>query len=268
MIYELAGQPDLIESAEAKLEDKPGTCIICAQHEERTARAKTALGTNYTDRTLFHAPYSDRVCGPCLWCVTGPTLGSLRPWSIIATPGNILPESAEKAHQWVGETPGLCLTNRANTKPIINTLMNPPEGEWAVTIAESGQKHVLPYGTINKGKSAWTIRMDSINITCTPKEFTTVFQAFLALRRAGHKTDDIQQGAPTLAAINTEQDLQAWQENATKLQKYSNSPLLHMTGWLITKGIIENDHHDTKTAPNTEHTPSDYQMDLCIPGLS
>ena len=162
-------------------------------------------------------------------------------WSWVCAPGVDLPDSVEKA-PW--HVPGLCQTNRSNTRPIIDLLMQPPAGEWVMCIATSGQKHVLPYATTNHGGGTSTIRMEDTNITIKHTQFKMVFETTLALRRMGVTAENIKNGAPG-NAIKTRDQLENWRHISQRIEHMRTSPLVDLALWCITKPIME----DTNAYP-------------------
>ncbi len=236
LIWNLAGQPDVNGSKGKLLKPEPGICSITGEYSEITADASKALGDNFTDQSLW-ACHSGRVGKASLWCCSGAGRTSPRLWSWVAAPGENLPPSHEKAY---AGGPGLCLTNRANTRPIIDILLNPPAGEWVVSIAESGQKHVLPYVQTNRGAGEWKVRMEATNITATPEQFRTVFTTCLALRRLGVPVEAIKTGEPQY--LKTTEDLATWRELSQRLRPYQSSPITNLALWCITKPIMEDTH--------------------------
>lgn len=240
LIWETAGRPE-VEGAKGKLlKPYPDMCSITGEQEELTADARRALGENFTDQSLWQA-HTGRVGQPALWCCSGKGRLSPRMWSWVCAPGEDLPDSVDKAPIHV---PGLCQTNRGNTRPVIDILLNPPSGEWVVCIAVSGQKHVLPYAVTNRGSGEWSVRMEDTTITATPTQWKTVFGLCLALRRLGVPADDITAGRP--AYITTRDDLDRWRLLASLLDPYRTSPLVQLALWCITKPILE----DTNDYPN------------------
>lgn len=219
------------------MRDEPGECCVCGEHADRTALANRVLGKNFTDRSLFHG-VGLLVCQACVWMSSGVGVRSVRPWSIVCAPGMTLPPHADKAQPWIGDTPGLCLTTRKNTKPIIDILTHPPAGEWVVTVSTSGQKHVLPYAEVNHGSEAFTVRFETVNVSSTPDEFTQVIDAVGHLRALGHRMDDIVQGTPTLRACESVDEVHAWETFNTILKRFHNSPVIELAGWLLTKENI------------------------------
>ncbi|MGO4984836.1 hypothetical protein [Collinsella sp. Sow4_E3] len=210
-------------------------CRMCGGSDLSTAAVDKALGTNWIDHSCWRRPDSTRVCAACLWACSGKPPATLRMWSIIAAPGVVLPPKHEKCAMPDGA--GLTLLNRSNPAPIADLLASPPDGEWLVTIATSGQKHVLPYAHVNTGAGAWVVRMESTNVTSTPVEWATVRRHALELRRLGVPAPAVMTGDP--AGIATADKLTAWVEHSTPLAPYLRSPLLDLALWTITKGTMQ-----------------------------
>ena len=244
LIYDTAGRPGFATATTGRLlVQNPAPCCICGQVEQETADADRSMGSNFADRGHLRNHHSTRVCRGCLWCASGKPPATLRMWSIVCAPGNLLPPSQPKA--WLQNTPGLCLTNRANTQPIIDILATPPAGDWAVTVAVSGQKHVVPYAEVNHGPGPWLIRVEDHDVASTPGEWRTVFGAALALRRLGVPAEAIEAGDPRFVVKGgaTRALLDQWRDLATPLKPYVCSTLLNLALWTITKPIIEGTNH-------------------------
>lgn len=231
MVWSAAGSPDPPEAL--KVVDHPGLCAVCGEHADRTGPVKTALGKNFSDPYLLGRADSDRVCVACAWCCSGKPPATLRMWSLVVRPD--APPSAEKA--WL-QVPGLCLTSRGDPRPVSSTLLNPPAGEWLVTVAISGQKHVVPFAHPNMGAGPWTVRMENTDVTSTPAEFATVIEAAAALRSAGHSTQAVLDLNPSMPTMRTIADVDHWRTWATVLAPYRRSPLLDLALWALTKETI------------------------------
>lgn len=247
MIWSMAGHPLVIDSVQRLVTDQPGTCAVTGGHYEQTAPIDKALGANFLDRSLFHA-HSPRVGPAALWVCCGKPPATLRMWSVVATPGVAVAPSNPKA--WLQDVPGLCLTNRADPRPVTATLLNPPVGDWVVTVAVSGQKHVVPYATINHGPGPWAVRYESTTVTSDPGTFGRILTAAANLRAAGHSTDDVLAGTPSMAACKTPDDLEWWSRQSDILTQYAHSGLLSLALWCLTKETI-NDHRTPRPDPRS-----------------
>lgn len=236
LVHELCGAPEPEGPALKLLDTVSARCCMCGRIEPRTAVADKALGTNFVDRTLFTAPSEARVCAGCLVVCSGKPPRTFRMWTVVATPGLDLPASQEKAAQWIGQHAGVCLTSRANTRPVIDVLLDPPASEWVVSIAVSGQKHVLPYADVNTGARG-VIRFESVSVPVDVRDWRHVFFAALGLRRMGIPVESIIAGTPK--NLRTVADLERWRELDARLEGWRDSQLLAVALWSITKGIID-----------------------------
>ena len=109
-----------------------------------------------------------------------------------------------------------------------------------VSVAESGQKHVVPYATVNVGSSG-TIRMETLDIPYTREDWQHVFMHALVLRRLGVPAVDVLAGTPRY--LKTRADLEVWLQHSDRLAVWVNSGLLRLALWAITKKVIENDNY-------------------------
>lgn len=240
LLWDTAGRPD-VPGAKAKLlTDHPAVCTITGEPQDITADVTRALGENFTDHSLWSVP-SGRVGPAALWCCSGKGATSPRTWTWVCTPGRELPDSHPKAPY---RAHGLCLTNRADPRPIIDTLLNPTDSEWVIAVAVSGQKHVLPYARTNRGRQ-WTVRMEDTTITADSDQWAHVFGHVLALRRLGVPGDDIKAGTPG-AYLKTADQVAAWRHHSTALATHAGAPITDLALWCATKPILE----DTCEYPN------------------
>lgn len=236
MIWGLLGEPQPEGAASRLLKKHEAPCKVCGTIQPVTAPAGKALGANFTDRSLYADPDSDRVCDCCLWACSGRGLHTIRMWSVAAAPGVSMPPSQEKAAAWIGQHEGITLTSRHDTTPILRLLLDPPDSPWAVSIAVSGQKHVMPYTGLNTGPTGM-IRMETSDIPYRKETFTIVYQTALQLRRAGAGPDMIQDGQPP--RFDDMSQARRWQRLDHGITPYKGSPILDLALWTITKPIID-----------------------------
>lgn len=227
LIWDLAGRPEPTGKNAASGEAAP--CALCGRHVDRTADINRVLGSSFTDRGHLARLDSDRACAACVWCCTGRGLTSLRLWTVVAHPGAPC-ESQPKA--WIRDTPGLTLTNRAHTAPVTALLDDPPDGPWALSVAVSAQKQVVPYARLNHGR-AWTVRFEATDITATSADWSHVHGAALALRRLGVPEEAIVDGEPRF--VTGRDRLALWRDLDAALAGWRRSPLLRLALWTITK---------------------------------
>lgn len=227
-LYRAAGFP-----AVAGAKDRGATCLVCGTDTLPTLPAKKALGVGFSDYTSIARPDCDDVCAACIWAMTGNGTRTLRLWSIVY--GADAGPSLEKAPY---EIPGATITNRGNTRPIIRTLCSPPAGQWFVSIAQSGQKHILPYTTVNTGAEAiYTVRFESTDVRTSPAAFANTLRSLARLRDAGFSAEEITTGRLGSSRLTVD-TLTTWRALYPPVEAIRTSPLVAMCLWLLTKEVI------------------------------
>ena len=233
MVWDLAGRP---RRDGLGVTDTPGTCAMCGLHHEQTAPAKKWIEKkSFTDPAHLRAR-SDRICEACAWAVTGKGMDQIRMWTILARTDTVLPASNAKARFAADH---LHFTSRADMRAVVDTLTDPPEEDWVVCVAESGQKHVLPYAHINTGAGRWTVRMDATTVDATPAEFRHVLAHTLHLRSAGHTAAEILPLEPSWARLKTRDALDHWQAHTGPLTPWRGSGLLKLANFVLNRDHME-----------------------------
>jgi len=210
-------------------------CVVCGVTHHRHLRARDALGKNFDILTAAR-PDLSTVCEPCAWALAGKPPQTLRMWSILTTAATILPTGAPSAPYPSDGRLHLC--NRKDQSAIIAALTDPPDDVWAVTIAVSGQKHLLPYTPVNAPGAALVLaRIEGCVVDATPTEYGALIGACAALRLAGHNPDSIHAVTPTVPAL-TRDGLTAWRRWSPTVAPHANSPLLQLALHMTTKETI------------------------------
>lgn len=229
MVWELANRP---RRQSLPAEDVEAVCGMCGSRAAETVHVKhTIANKSFTDQYHLADPESDRTCYACAWVCTGRGMDQIRMWTVVARGDITVPPSNPKA---AFATDHLHFTSRADMRLVVATLTDPPPGPWLVAVAESGQKHTLPYSVVNYGGGRWTVRMDARTITSTPTGFRDVFARVLALRAAGFTPPEIEHLDPPMGRLNAA-TLPIWREHATALMPWRASPLLHLAVFLPNK---------------------------------
>lgn len=242
MVWELAGRP---RRASLPAEPVAAVCAMCGRTVDESVHVKHSIGgKSFTDQYLLAVKGSDRTCYGCAWVCTGKGMDQIRMWTIVARTDIVLPPSNPKAKFAADH---LHCTSRADMRAVAATLADPPPGEWVVTVAESGQKHTVPYAVVNRGAGRWTVRMDARDITATPGEFRHVFGHVLRLREAGFTPPEIEHLTPPIGRL-TAATLSVWQHHAAHLAPWRASPLLHLAVFLPNKEYLH-EYLDRYAAP-------------------
>ncbi|MGI5273133.1 hypothetical protein ACQEUU_37715 [Nonomuraea sp. CA-218870] len=228
MVWELAGRP---RRATLGVTATPGVCAMCARDVEESAPAKKWLeGKSFVDPGHLRAR-SARVCEACAWSCTGKGMDQVRMWTILTRTDRVLPASHPKA---AFAADHVHFTSRADMRAVVDTLADPPAGDWLVCVAESGQKHVLPYAHVNHGPGRWRVRMDALDISATPAEFRHVLAHVVRLREAGFTAEEIEHLAPPVHRL-TADTLPVWRHHAGALAPFRAGALIHLVTFLINK---------------------------------
>lgn len=234
LVWELAGWPDCGKPTVVH----DGSCYVCGEacHGGVAVRAKVALGINF-DHTRAGNRTSTHVCAACMWALSGKPPLSLRMWSGVASPDRVFPPSHPKC-AYTGLGGHIHLTNRADMTAVAALLTDPPEGPWAAWIAISGQKHVLPYTTINHGAGSWAVQVEDSTATSTPARFATILARVCRLRGAGFPEAAILAGDPG-TWITTAERLDVWRTHGEPLACMADSPTLRLACLIPTKGTLD-----------------------------
>lgn len=232
LLYAAAGFPEV-----AGAEAVAAQCLLCGVGADRTLPG-SSLSSGFAGWEAAAAIQSDRVCAGCFWVMTGVPPKTFRLWTVLYAPGADLPDSLPAAPLSV---PGVYLTNRSSTLPVAHVLLDPPESEWALAIAQSGQKHVLPFTEVNPGGSPYRVRYESVEVRADADQIRELLAHVLALRAAGFSAADIQDGRPSSSKVQVEL-LRLWRQHYPHIAPYRTSPLLELVLWLITKESIDGLH--------------------------
>jgi hypothetical protein len=232
MVWELMGQPAPSGDVARLFVPCEAPCVMCGLVEPVTAPTsdKRILGGNVTDQYLFARPDSPRMCPGCFWSRAGRGLVSPRQWTVVARIDREAPPNADKVP--FAQQAHVHWTSKTNLRWVAETLWEPPDSSWLMSVAESSQKHHLPWARINRGER-WTVRMVLVDVAGTTGEWRAMFRPVVALRQAGFSPDEIETGRPSIPHIIAHADL--WRTHGEPLTAAGRSPLLHLAVFVATK---------------------------------
>jgi hypothetical protein len=235
MAWHLAGRP---RRDSLPAQDRPGTCTVCGAHVSQTVPARLTAGNKtFTDQHLL-AARSDVTCYPCAWVMAGKPPHALRMWTVACAPGRDLGPCNPKQVITDRPRPGLLLTARDDMRQVARLLCSPPAGPWCAAVAETGQKHTLPWTPVNHGGGRWQVRMDQADVVSDPAEFAALLSRSAVLRKAGFTGDEISSMDPNVAKLTAER-LPLWAQQAPHLMPYKDSAVLRLANFMIKK-----EHYD------------------------
>jgi hypothetical protein len=142
-VFRVAGSPP-----QDGCEDVAAACVVCARDWLRTHAYKRWQGASFTDQNkLMGHGLSDRICEPCVYA-----------HSWIAPPGYPAAEDGKRGvnlrlFSHLYDERGYVFANKGSKPVIRDWLRGAKQGAWWAAIADSGQKHVLPWARINGART-------------------------------------------------------------------------------------------------------------------
>lgn len=202
LVYEVHGSPQVDGCGPAD-----GRCFVCVGPVMRGMQTTKWLKSSYTDQNRARCPTAEYVCEACCYVHsrTSPVLGR-PPKDGKRFGGNFRNYSTLYEEGWPGAPFGddaSVVPSYANAskgeKPLIRDfLRREHQGLWLAAIADSGQKHVLPFAPMNgPGRGGLVIFEETL--VEVPDSLDMV-DAMADLLTAGCTKDEIESGSYTQRA--------------------------------------------------------------------
>ena len=154
MLFARAGSPQ-----QQECEDIGSKCIVCAGSYYRSAVYDKWQGSSFTDQNKLRGHgLSSRVCEPCVWAhswVAPPD----KPPNPVGTKGLNL-----RLFSHFMDGRGYVSLNKAQKPAIREWLRAPKHGLWWAAIADTGQKHVIPWARLNAERSPGIVRFEERDV--------------------------------------------------------------------------------------------------------
>lgn len=194
LLFEHIGSP---RSEDCDNLHEPEPCWVCAGLAVRGMRvghgAREWGGSSYTGQSKVRSPSSRHVCEPCVYLHS----------RITPVPGRPAAEGKKFGGNWrnyshLFEQGAATPYQNASKgeKPLIRAFLRAPHaGLWFAAIADSGQKHVLPWAPLNPGGSTGRVLFDEtvVDLPRDPAGWGLV-DDMTALLTAGATKDEIVTG--------------------------------------------------------------------------
>lgn len=130
-------------------ESHDGRCWICAAEMARGVRVEKWMGAQFTGQNRVRLPTATHVCEACIWAMAGKPPDTLRMTS----------------HLWAEGEP--YLTPNKGGKPAMRDFLRAHHsGRWFAAIADSGQKHIVPWCPVNPaGTRRGRVVFETVEVT-------------------------------------------------------------------------------------------------------
>jgi hypothetical protein len=208
-IWASAGRP--LGQRGGLAEDVPGVCALCGHVDDWTVPLTVACPpASFGGWQQMRWPSSDRVCRACTWAMEGRPPDTLRMWSVLYVAGGV------PAGNGPDMGPQVHACNRGAPERLLEALCWPPDGPWALGVAESGKVHVVPYMVLNEGPGAWAARVDRMTLRGTPGAMRHIVHHFAALLAVGYSATKILERAAIPGDL-VRNGIAAWREHITQL---------------------------------------------------
>jgi hypothetical protein len=197
-------------------------CYLCGA-ANATKRKATILKTSFTNHNMARCPDSDYLCDRCAWVIPlrcayfNPHKGSYvklfaRSWSWLLSQKESYPKFGDPVDKLPEVTE---LPTRAKIR---EWLVNPPEPPFTIAIAESGQKHILPWAREARSRDRFPVQFELDSLWVQRSQFLDLLQAFEELMGMGFSKTEIVSGEyrpdrlmPVLSSYQQWEDIvQAW----------------------------------------------------------
>jgi len=229
IIWEALGRPE----QERPAEESYSNCALCgASCNGIGVTFKNGISDSFSDYRDLESPGGTHCCEACVWSMQGRPPKTIRMWSILWREDGLVPPSREGC-PW--QVPGVHMSNKADLTAFFQVLLNPPRCKWIMTLADSGQIHLLPFAKVNMPTAkSWTIRLERNDIKCNREDFPMIVSHAEALYRAGFVKDDIMYGQPQSSMIY-KRGINIWKEHGGALKPWFGSKQLELATFFLRK---------------------------------
>lgn len=175
-------------------------CWVCAgETHGRGSPIADWDGANFTGQTRVRYPRGQAICEPCLWVmarnsdVPGLT-GNWRNYSVLYAEGE-----------------PLTIKSKGDKPAVLAWLRRPHRAPWFAALANSGQKHVVPYVPTNGAGRARALFDEELIDLPRDSEGWRIVDDLAALLTAGATKDEVERGEYAGALSRCESEVRAFE---------------------------------------------------------
>lgn len=212
---------------------EPSRCYVCGALSGTTVPLRRGLAGTFTAHDQCHGS-GDRVCAACVWVMSGRSSKERHTWRLYSVlwreDGNV----PDIMHPRAPHAPGAWCGNRKDLRPLVWTLLRPPECEWACSFAESSKLQCIPFCPINEQSAAPRVlfERDIVDVADAPRLVGPIAR----LRALGVSPAEICGGVTprTAARVGT-----GVRRCFDELRPVSGSRIVALLAWAINKKHAE-----------------------------
>jgi hypothetical protein len=168
-------------------------CWNCGSPYDRGVELDRLLKASLTDQNTARAPHSTLVCEACVYVRA----------RFSPVPGRLPKEGRENGGRFsnyshlldTAESVPYANASKGEKPVILAFLRRHHAGHWFAAIADSGQKHVLPYAPVNPPGSRGRVRFDDRTISLPDAAGWALVDDMVALLTAGATKEELASGA-------------------------------------------------------------------------
>ena len=199
-VHEVAGYPAMAGCVETI-----GECWICSALMTRGAPIDKWQGSSFTDQNKARHSSATHVCEACVWACS---------W--VQPPDRPKVDDGKKglnlrlfSHLCDGR--GYRSANKKDKRAILEWLRSPKVGPWFAAIADTGQKHVLPWTPINVCETGGLIRFEERTLRLPAADGWAVCDSLVDLLSLGVTKTEVESG---------EYSVRTYQEHAAAVVEF------------------------------------------------
>jgi hypothetical protein len=160
IVWSSCGAPKVDECLDVPVNE----CWVCGGSAQRSLPREHWMGAQFTGQNRIKASWSNRVCEPCMFVMSANSPVPGRPPKEGSKHGG---RFCNYSHLW--EAGGTYSNASKGEKSIIRDFLRCEHPErWFAAIAESGQKHVLPWTPINSSGRCGLVLFDEQIVKVPP----------------------------------------------------------------------------------------------------
>lgn len=172
MLHDVAHQPTM----DGCSEQQPFRCWVCAGTASRGQHVERWMGSNFVGQNRVRCPDSPFVCEACMSVMAGKPPDMLRMYTHLV------------------DERGWLKLNKGDKPRMREWLRAPKRGHWLAAIADSGQKHVIPWTPVCSGDRGRVMFEETPVMLPSDARGWALIDEIAALLTAGATKEEVERG--------------------------------------------------------------------------